>query len=65
MILNRAPKPAAPKSKFVVIAEVQNVHIAGRKVLKGDTIDLSEAEAAHWLVEGVIERAPAEPANAG
>lgn len=64
MISPRFAKTPAATANYVVIAEVQNLHISGRKVLKGDTIALTAAAAAHWLSEGVIELAPAASAPA-
>lgn len=58
MLSPRFAKAPAATANYVVIAEVQNLHLAGRKVLKGDTIALTAAAAAHWLSEGVIELAP-------
>jgi len=53
-VLDRSPK-ALPTEVYVVIEEVQNLHIAGRKVRKGDEITLSAPLADHWLNEGVIK----------
>lgn len=64
MLSPRFAKPAMPTADYVVIANVENLHISGRKVLKGDTIALSAAAAAHWLSEGVIKLAAAETAPA-
>lgn len=55
MIVNRASKPALPKSDYTVEVDVQNLHIAGRKVAKGDTLSLTAPEANHWIAEGVIK----------
>lgn len=59
--ISRIPAPA-PKISYTVVAEVQNLHIGGRKVAKGDTLEIPQAVAAHWLAEGVLEPAAAAPA---
>lgn len=65
MIRNRFPKTTtAPKADYVVAVEVQNLHIAGRKVAKDDVLSLTAAQAAHWLSEGVLQPAPA-PGHSG
>jgi hypothetical protein len=61
MILNRASKPALPKAGYTVEVNVQNLHIAGRKVAKGDTLSLTAPEASHWVAEGVIKAKDATP----
>jgi hypothetical protein len=60
MILNRASKAPLPKAAYTVEVDVQNLHIAGRKVAKGDTLSLTAPEAAHWLAEGVLKAAQAD-----
>ncbi|MBB4199054.1 hypothetical protein CCR94_16290 [Rhodoblastus sphagnicola] len=50
---DRTPK-TLPTQTYVVVADVENLHIAGRKVLKGNEITISAPVAAHWLSEGVI-----------
>lgn len=62
MIVSRTPKAAPPTSDYVVAVEVQNLHIAGRKVTKGDILALSQKQAAHWLSEGVLKAASPAPA---
>jgi hypothetical protein len=54
MILNRTSKPTLPKSDYTIVVDVQNLHIAGRKVAKGHTLSLTAAEASHWVAEGVL-----------
>jgi len=53
-----------PTELYSVIAEVANVHIAGRKVLHGDEIALSAPVAEHWVNEGVIKLKSALEAEA-
>jgi len=61
-VFDRSPK-TLPTETYVVVADVQNLHIAGRKVLAGDEIDLSAPVAAHWLTEGVLALKPAPKAS--
>jgi hypothetical protein len=55
-----------PKAAYVVAVEVQNLHIGGVKVHKGDTVELIEPQARHWVNEGVLTpvAAPLTPGEA-
>jgi len=55
MINPRPIKTAPPASDYVVAVDVQNLHIAGRKVAKGDILSLTAMQAAHWVSEGVLK----------
>lgn len=63
-VLDRTPKTLSTET-YVVVAEVQNLHIAGCKVATGDEISLNAAQARHWLDEQVImTKADADAAKA-
>ena len=46
MVLSRAPKPTPPTADYVVAVDVQNLHIAGRKVAKGEACAVVESVKA-------------------
>ncbi|MGO8738627.1 hypothetical protein [Rhodoblastus sp.] len=58
------PKPNLPTADYVVVGNVKNVHIAGRKVEKGDVIALNAPQAKFWLMHGTIVAKPAASAAA-
>lgn len=61
IVTRSTAKTALTTAQYEVVAEVQNVHIGRAKIAKGDILTLTEPQARHWIMEGVLKPVEAAP----